>query len=92
MIQRNYTTISDPTQRMKNINNIISSLFELIYISHSQCENIYNNNAISRWIYGLPKIHKKEIPLRLHVSFINPVTYGVSKTYLMLQKWFELKN
>ena len=42
--------------------------------------------ASSPKFYGLPKIHKKDIPLRPIVSFIGSVTYGVAKALARILK------
>ena len=37
------------------------------------------SNAITPRFYGLPKIHKSSVPLRPIVSFVNSLTYNLSK-------------
>ena len=39
----------------------------------------YPTGAGAPKFYGLPKIHKKDVPLRPIVSSIGSVTYGVAK-------------
>ena len=40
---------------------------------------MYPTGISSPKFYGLPKIHKKNVPLRSIVSSIGSVTYGVAK-------------
>jgi hypothetical protein len=47
-------------------------------ISKTTYEKLYSSDGLSPRFYGLPKIHKPEIPLRPVVSFVNYPTYGVS--------------
>jgi hypothetical protein len=47
-------------------------------ISKATYEKLYSSDGLSPRFYGLPKIHKPEIPLRPIVSFVNSPTYGVS--------------
>ena len=42
-------------------------------------KKMYPTGASSPKLYGLPKIHKKNIPLRPIVSSQGSVTYGVAK-------------
>ena len=47
-------------------------------ISKATYEKLYSSDGLSPRFYGLPKIHKSEIPLRPIVSFVNSPTYGFS--------------
>ena len=47
---------------------------------------MYPTRASSPKFYGLPKIHKKDIPLRPIVSSIGSVTYGVAKELARILK------
>ena len=42
-------------------------------------KRMYPTGASAPKFYGLPKIHKKDVPLRPIVSSIGSVTYGVAK-------------
>jgi hypothetical protein len=45
-------------------------------------EKLCSSDRLSPRFYGLPKIHKLDIPLRAIVSFVNtPTTYGVSSFF-----------
>ena len=56
---------------LKSFNKIITN-FKL-FVSHSDAYNIQPIDAI-KWAYGLPKNHKKNIPLRPIVSSLNSIT------------------
>ena len=75
-----YRTIqSDPTNKLKNR---LMSMLRKIKADTGMQENtyrkLYPTGARSPKFYGLPKIHKKNIPLRPIVSSIGSVTYGVA--------------
>ena len=42
-------------------------------------KRVYPTGASAPKFYGLPKIHKEDVPLRPIVSSIGSVTYGVAK-------------
>ena len=71
---------TDPTSRLKN--KLISNLRRIKTATGLQ-ENIYRKmyptGASPPRFYGLPKIHKKNIPLRPIVSSIGSVAYGLAK-------------
>ena len=72
--------IKDPTKSIQTkINKIISNWETNKYINNSTSKalKIYNGNVPK--IYGLPKIHKENVPLRPIVSNINAATYKLSK-------------
>ena len=48
-------------------------------ISEAVYKRLYPTGAGSSKFYGLPKIHKKGMPLRPIVSSIGAVTYAISK-------------
>ena len=47
---------------------------------------MYPTGASAPKFYGLPKIHKKEVPLRPIVSSIGSVTYGVANELARILK------
>ena len=47
---------------------------------------MYPTGASFPKFYGLPKIHKKDIPLRPIVSSVGSVTYGVAKEVTRILK------
>ena len=76
-----YTTIdSDPTTRYKNK---LVSLLKFIKtqggINEALYKKLYPTGAGVPKFYGLPKIHKRETPLRPAVSSIGSVSYQTSK-------------
>ena len=72
----------DATNRQKNrLKNILRGrLEENIY------KKMYPTGTSSPKLYGLPKIHKKNIPLRPIVSSRGLVTYGVAKEQARILK------
>ena len=72
--------INDPTTRYKNkLINILKTIKTQGGISEALYRKLYPTGAGSPKFYGLPKIHKKEIPLRPIVSSIGAVSYATSK-------------
>jgi hypothetical protein len=71
---------SDPTGKtQRGLNAKLLLLKKCNIISKTTYEKLYSSDGLSPRFYGLPKIHKPEIPLRPIVSFVNsPSTYGVS--------------
>ena len=47
----------------------------------SNYKNLQSCDSVLPRIYGLPKIHKTNVPLRLIVSFIGSTTYHMSKCF-----------
>ena len=76
-----YRTIqSDPTNKLKNkLTNILKKIKVVTDMQENICRRIYPTGASSPMFYGLPKIHKKNIPLRPIVLSIGSVTYSVAK-------------
>ena len=48
-------------------------------IDENTYKKVYPTGASAPKFYGLPKLHKKEVPQRPIVSSIGSVTYGVTK-------------
>ena len=70
---------SDPTAKtQRGLNAKLLFLKKSNIISKATYEKLYSSDGKSPRFYGLPKIHKPEIPLRPIVSFVNSHTYGVS--------------
>lgn len=55
-------------------------------ISEETKRIIYPKSVAPPRLYGLPKIHKMEVPLRPIVSYINTPTYELSKLVSRLIK------
>ena len=77
----------DPTNRQKNrfINILRSMKIEGRLKDHTY-KKMYPTGASSPKLYELPKIHKKNIPLRPIVSSQGSVTYGVAKELARILK------
>lgn len=76
-----YKTIrTDPTQKLQKINNeIVNDLFKSNHIDQWQKNKLYSSAAIAPRLYGLPKIHKTNLPLRPISSSSNVPCYQMSK-------------
>ena len=76
-----YRTIQfDPTNRLKNKPiNMLRKLKADTGMQENTYRKMYPTGTSSPKFYGLPKIHKKNIPLRPIVSSIGFVKYGVAK-------------
>ena len=71
---------SDPTTKLKNkLINILKMMKEERSIDDNTYKEVYPTGASAPKFYGLPKIHKEDVPLRPIVSSIGSVTYGVAK-------------
>ena len=77
----------DPTDRQKNrLINILRSIKSEGRLEDHIYKRIYPTGASSPKLYGLPKIHKKNIPLRPIVSSQGSVSYGVAKDLARILK------
>ena len=76
-----YTTInSDPTTRYKNkLISLLKSIKTQGGINEALYKKLHPTGAGVPKFYGLPKIHKRETPLRPIVSSIGAVSYQTSK-------------
>ena len=71
---------TDPTTKLKNrLINILKMMKGEGNIDENTYRKIYSTGASAPKFYGLPKIHKEDVPLRPIVSSIGSVTYGVTK-------------
>jgi hypothetical protein len=73
---------SDPTGNTQRTFNAKLLLLKKSNIISKATEKLYSSDGLSPRFYGLPKIHKREIPLRPIVSFVNSPTYGVNSERL----------
>lgn len=70
----------DPTGKLQNINNdLVDELFNKKIITKIDQIRLKTNNAIAPRLYGLPKIHKIDFPLRHIFSFISSPSYELCK-------------
>ena len=76
-----YTILTtDPTNRHKNkLISLLKSIKAEGGISESTYKRLYPTWATTPKYYGLPKVHKKDTPLRPIVSSIGSVTYETAK-------------
>ena len=76
-----YQTIpTDPTTKLKN--RLISKVKKIkldTRMEDTTYRRMYPTGAVIPKFYGLPKVHKENIPLRPIVSSIGSVSYGVAK-------------
>ena len=71
---------SDPTTKLKNkVVNILKIIKGEGNMDENTYKRVYPTGASAPKFYGLPKIHKEDVPLRPIVSSIRSVTYGVAK-------------
>lgn len=73
------TNLDDTLEIKQNADLIFQKLNKNKYISNKQLKNLTNFKAHCPIFYGLPKIHKINIPLRPIVSQINGPTSSISK-------------
>jgi len=73
------TDIDDTTDVKKQADEIFTTLFNHNYISKKQFKHLTEFTAQTPTFYGIPKIHKKQNPLRPIVSQTNAPTSQVSK-------------
>jgi hypothetical protein len=70
----------DPTLTIQRKNNdIVKRMFENKYIEVALKKSLTTYNSVAPRIYGLPKVHKQDAPLRPIVSFIKAPMYNLSK-------------
>ena len=71
---------TDPTTRHKNkLVSLLKSIKAEGGISESTYKRMYPTGATTPKYYGLPKVHKKDTPLRQIVSSTGSVTYETAK-------------
>ena len=74
-------TSSDPTTKHKNrLINILKSIKAEGGIDNTTYKRLYPTGAGSPKYYGLPKIHKQDVPLRPIVSSRGSATYETAKS------------
>lgn len=70
----------DPTKcTERKMNKLLLDLKKLGKFTDSVYFNLRSTDAICARLYGLPKVHKPDVPLRPIVSFVNSPTYDLSK-------------
>ena len=77
----------DPTNKHKNrLINILRRINSEGRLEEGTYKKMYPTGATSPKLYGLPKIHKKDIPLRPIVSSQGSVSYRVAKELARILK------
>ena len=77
----------DPTNKHKNrLINILRRIKSEGRLEEGSYKKMYPTGASSPKLYGLPKIHKNDIPLRPIVSSQGSVSYGVAKELARILK------
>ena len=70
----------DPTNRMKTkLINLLKKIKSEGVINENQYRKMYPTGAVPPNFYGLPKVHKRDIPLRPIVSSRGSISYEVAK-------------
>ena len=73
-------TKGNPTNRFTNsIKKTLEDILQTNNISLELAKNLIPKNPTIPQIYGLPKIHKTEVPLRPIVCTIGSATYNLAK-------------
>ena len=71
---------TDPTNKLKNkLINILKKIKTEGSITEHLYKKMYTTGAVAPKFYGLPKIHKRDIPLRPSVSSRGSINYEVAK-------------
>ena len=83
---------TDPTKPKNRLINIMKKMKTKSEIDENTYMRMYPTGASAPKFYGLPKIHKKEVPLRPIVSSIGFVTYGVAEEFPRILKFFVGKS
>uniref|UniRef100_A0A3Q1CM31 Reverse transcriptase domain-containing protein n=1 Tax=Amphiprion ocellaris TaxID=80972 RepID=A0A3Q1CM31_AMPOC len=77
----------DPTQQKKRtLKTLLKPLLETNKITQEAYNHLIPTPNVTPWIYGTPKIHKKDTPLRPVVDSIRSVTYNLSKALVEIIK------
>lgn len=76
-----YKTIRiDPTQKLQRLNNkLVMDLYKNQHITKHEKIKLTSNSATAPRLYGLPKIHKPNIPLRPISSSVEVPCFNLSK-------------
>src|SRR2546425_7218512 len=69
----------DLIENKSEVDDIVNNLFEQNFVSKRQKKFLTNFSPKMPVLYGLPKIHKKDIPLRPIVSQIDSPSYKINK-------------
>ena len=71
---------SDPTNKLKNeLIRLLKKITSDGGISEQLCKEMYPTGALAPKLYGLPKVHKRDIPLGPIISSRSSLNYEVAK-------------
>lgn len=71
---------TDPTNKLQRKNNtLVDDLYKSKIIDYREKQQLTCTAATAPRLYGLPKIHKSDLPLRPICSSVNVPCYGLSK-------------
>ena len=76
----------------QKLNKFIFDLYKIDRLSQKEYFYLRSTDAIALRIYGLPKIHKPDWPLRPIVSFINSPLYSYNLSKFMAKRLTPLIN
>ena len=80
IIYRKLATKFNPLNKItKTVNEFVYRLYTSKKIKQDKYYWLHSSKGVVPRFYGLPKIHKTDVPLRPIVSFINSPTYNLSK-------------
>lgn len=83
----------DPTNKLQKFNNdLVEELFKEKIITPVEKNKLKTNVALAPRLYGLPKIHKENFPLRPICSFINSPSYELCKYITTILKKYTLNS
>ncbi|CAF3906737.1 unnamed protein product [Rotaria sp. Silwood1] len=70
----------DPTISCENtLTNVLRQMKNEEYLTQQECKYIKPVGSVSARLYGLPKVHKDNVPLRPIVSYIKSYNYKLGK-------------
>jgi len=70
----------DPSNSIeKKLNGMIKKWFAKEYITKKEMLQLRSSDSLLPKAYGLPKLHKVDVPLRLIVSSVNTTLYPIAK-------------
>jgi hypothetical protein len=82
-----YLSMGDPTQELSSsIHELVKLLLNSNKISKEESDHFIVKHSRSPIIYGAPKIHKENIPLRPVVDFRSSPTYNIAKSVSQILK------
>ena len=74
----------DPTPSLEKMNKELLSLNRTGMLPDTVYEKLRSSVEVTSRIYGLPKVHKPQVPLRPIMSFVISTTYKLSKYLTMI--------